>query len=544
LRIAGETTFPVLALGVPDLRLPFEPRVISQFDAVQLFLDRAAAAQADFELTEHNATAIAAICHRVDGIPLAIELAAARVRGLSVQNIAERLKDRFKILKGGDQTALPRQQTLRALIDWSYDLLTHEERRLFRQLAVFAGGFPLEAAEAVCECGGEDVVDLLGRLVEKSLVTLEPAGERYRMLETVREYAQEKLDASDDREVARSRHLDFYVALADRAKSELLGPNQAEWLSRMDAEHENILAAHAAVDVIGDAAQKGLMLVNAIKRYWTNRGLLELGHRITAEALARSGAKERNLERARGLFNAGQLRYLMGHYGKARACLEESLAIARELGDAKNIAAVLQPLGLTAQGEGDLGTAHRYLDEALGLAREVGDARQVASALNALGQHLYIEGDADAAHRMFEGVVSTARALDDAESLAIGLLNLTIVALRKNEPAHGFLAEAFEVARGARSTRVDQSLLDVISGFAALREAWEKAGRFLGAAERSGAETGLRRDASDEAFLQPLIRKTRSAMDAASFDARCAEGRALPREAALEEARAWLATCR
>jgi predicted ATPase/class 3 adenylate cyclase len=370
LRIAGETTFPVLALGIPDIRLPFEPRVISQFDAVQLFLDRAAAAQPEFELTEANSTHIAAICHRVDGIPLAIELAAARVRSLPVQKIAERLTDRFKILRGGDQAALPRQQTLRALIDWSYDLLTPEERRLFRQLAVFAGGFSLEAAESVCDCRDDDVIDLLGRLVEKSLVVLDARTGRYGLLETVRQYAHERLNDVGEEHEVHDKHLDHYAQFAHEAQGGIAGGASAKWLLAVDSELENIVSAHAWAGQSPDDAQRGLQLANCMKRYWLHRGLLELGSTVMTEALARPGASPRNIDRCRGLLTAGQLHYVMGEYREARDRLEESLSIARELGDGRSIAGVSQSLGMADYAQGDLAAARTHLSEALALARD------------------------------------------------------------------------------------------------------------------------------------------------------------------------------
>ena len=238
LHVAGETTYSVPALAGPDPSQAIVLTALMNFEAVRLFVECAQAAQAGFRVTDKNARAVADICHRLDGIPLAIELAAARVRVMSVEMIAARLGDRFRLLTGGDRSALPRQQTLRALIGWSYDLLTQGERAMFRQLAVFAGGFTLDAAEAV---GGDgdvartDVLDLLTNLVEKSLVSLGLEDERYRLLETVRQYAQERLDESGEADRARAWHLAFYVALAERARPELVGPEQGAWLARLDS---------------------------------------------------------------------------------------------------------------------------------------------------------------------------------------------------------------------------------------------------------------------------------------------------------------------
>ena len=246
LQIAGEAVYHLPTLSVPDAQQRIDVETLIQHEAVRLFVDRASAARRDFSLNDQNATSVVDICRRLDGIPLAIELAAARVRALTVDTIAARLNDRFRLLVTGDQTVLPRQRTLRALIDWSYDLLTEAERILFQRLSVFAGGWTLEAAEAVCadeRLPESDVLDLLTHLVEKSLVVLEVNG-RYRMLDTVRHYALEKAAESGEEAPARARHLEFFLALAERARPELAGAEQGTWLGRLDLDHENLLSAN------------------------------------------------------------------------------------------------------------------------------------------------------------------------------------------------------------------------------------------------------------------------------------------------------------
>jgi predicted ATPase len=242
LQIAGETAYHVPTLSAPDPQKKVTLAELTEHEAVRLFIDRATASQPAFKVTEKNAAAVADICHRLDGIPLAIELAAARTRALSVEVISARLNDRFRLLVTGDQTVLPRQRTLRALIDWSYDLLPANERALFQRLSVFAGGWTLEAVEAV-GAGGEvepaDVLDLLTHLVEKSLVVMEVGGERYRMLDTVRHYARERLGETVDGASTCTRQLDFYLTFAEKARPELAGPEQGQWLARLDLEREN-----------------------------------------------------------------------------------------------------------------------------------------------------------------------------------------------------------------------------------------------------------------------------------------------------------------
>jgi len=545
LHTTSESVYMVPGLSVPDIHHIVSIEAMPQYEAMHLFIDRAVAAQGAFDVTPQNAAAITDICRRLDGIPLAIELAAARVRALSVETIAARLSDRFRLLSGGDRTALPRQQTLRALIDWSYDLLTEPERAALRRLAVFAGGWTLEAAEAVA-AGGDihehDILDLLTNLVEKSLVVLEAEGGRYRLLDTVRQYAHERLDESGDGERTRTRHLAFYLALAETARPELVGPQQGAWLARLDLERENLLSAHAWCDFTRDGAAFGLRLVYSMLLYWVNRGLLGLGHRATVEALARAGAQGRTSARCRGLFNAGQLGCWMGRYKEARGYLEGSLAIARELGDKGRIAMALQPLGTACLGQGDRATAHAHLQEALTLAQELGNKRELAGALNALAQLHRVEADLDTAEPLYEQVLALARELDDRESIAIGLLNLAMVSIGRGsgDRAGAMLLDVLAIAAETGSKPLEQSVLEVCAGLASLRAEWNRTARCYGAAESRAAQTGLHRDPADDAFLAPHIVKARDVLGMTTFAAAEAAGRALSNDAATAEARAWL----
>jgi predicted ATPase/class 3 adenylate cyclase len=546
LHVAGEASYQVPALASPDPQDTIPLAALTQYEAVSLFVDRTVAARPAFQLTQQNAKAVTEICHRLDGIPLAIELAAARARALSVEMIAARLSDRFRLLTRGDTSALPRQQTLRALIDWSYDLLTEHERALLGQLAVFAGGWTLDAAEAVGADGDvarTDVLDLLTNLVEKSLVVLDPEGARYRLLETVREYAQERLNESGYGDHGRTRHLAFYLALAERARPELVGPEQGAWLVRLDLERENLLAAHAWCDRAEGGAELGLKLVCSVWRYWLSRGLLGLGYRLTVEALARAGAQGRSAARCRALFDAGQLASSMGRYSEAREYLEESLAIAREIGDERRVAAALQPLALAFLGQGDLDAARIHLREALALARGLGDKRSIAAALNALAQLHRVEGQLDTAEPLYDQVLALARELGDRESIAIALLNLAMVSIGRSsgDRAQSMLREVLSIAEEIGSKPAGQSVLEVSAGLGAVRAEWERAGLFFGAAEAQTRQTGLHRDPTDEAFLAPLIEQARKALGTEAFATIEAAGRALSYDDAMAEVRAWLA---
>jgi non-specific serine/threonine protein kinase len=493
---------------------------------------------------EDNA-AVGAVCRRLDGIPLAIELAAARVRTMPVEAIAERLNDRFRLLTSGDRTALPRQQTLRALIDWSYELLSEDERSVFRRLAVFAGGWTLEAAEAVVAfdtVAQRAVLDLVTQLAEKSLVAMDADQARYRLLDTVREYADERLAEVGEAEETRTRHLHYYVALAEKARPQLGGPKQAQWLARLDVERENLLSAHRWCDQAHDAAETGLKLAFLLRPYWINRGLLGVGHRLTVDALNRPSAKPSSLARCRGLFDAGQLSYFMGRYSEARQYLEQSLRIARELHDHGWIASVLQPLGMAHVGEGDLAGAQDYLEEALERAEQRGDKREFAGAINAIAQLYRVKGRLDFAEPLYGRVLEIARELGDRDIVAVALLNLAMVAVQRRAAAEAakMLLEVLAIAEQIGSKPAGQGALEVCAGRAVLLGDHAQAARFYGAAQTQAEQSGFHRDPTDEAFLKPLVTRTQAALGAASFTSAEQAGRRLSYEEALAEARDWL----
>jgi predicted ATPase/class 3 adenylate cyclase len=549
LRIAGETSYPVPALAVPDERTGFTREVLEHYEATRLFVHRAMASHPQFAVTSQSAAAIVDICRRLDGIPFAIELAAARVRTLPVETITARLSDRFRLLARGDQAALPRQQTLRALIDWSYDLLTEPEQVLLRRLSVFAGGWTLEAAERVASGGDlseDDVLDLLSHLVDKSLVALDAGGSRYRLLETVREYARECLDRSDDARMARLRHLEHFVAFAETARAALNGPDSAQWLSRLDLERENLLACHAWTVRARGIGEAGLKLAYALGPYWFMRGQPGLGLRMSTEAIAHPDAQGRTPARYRALFGVGQHCCFTGRYEEAQTPLEESLAIARELSDRAHVARVLQPLGMAAFGRGDRSAARSHMEEAVKLAREIGDKRELAAALNGLAQLHRIEGELDPAEPLYAQVVELGREVGDRESVGIGLLNLAMVAIGRglSDRAQAILIEAVDIAVDTGSKPLGQSTFDVCAGFAASLGEPKLAARLFALAQSQTVETGLQRDPADEAFLMPLIDRAREALGTPAFEAAQRAGRDLTYEAGLAELKRWLADLR
>jgi tetratricopeptide (TPR) repeat protein len=365
---------------------------------VRLFVDRARAVQPRFTLTPQNAGAVAQVCRRLDGIPLAIELAAARSRALSVEQLAGRLDQRFRLLTGGSRTALPRQQTLQATVDWSYSLLGAPEQRLFALLSVFVGGFTLEAAEAVCagdDLLAEEVLDLLTRLVDKSLVVAEETAEgtsRYRLLETLRQYGRERLVASGEATALHDRHAAYFVALAERADAEMRGPAQITWLTALEREHDNLRAALAwsleqaeqhDEDAPTPAAELGLRLASALAWFWYWHQHIPEGAAWLDRAL-RQEAGAPAARRAKAVRGAGLLAWALDSFGRAQALLSQSVLLYRECGGGGELVVALCWLSLALMGSGQDEQSARSQEEALDLARAGGDPWFVAAALQSL----------------------------------------------------------------------------------------------------------------------------------------------------------------
>ncbi|MCA1617109.1 MAG: tetratricopeptide repeat protein, partial [Acidobacteria bacterium] len=426
LNVRGEHEYPVKPLDVPDLHHLPTLQSLSDYSAVQLFFDRAHAIKPDFTVNEDNARAVAEICIRLDGLPLAIELAAARVKLLSPQAMLARLDHRLKLLVGGATDLLPHQQTMRAAIDWSYDLLNEEEQQLFRRLTVFVGGFTLEAAESVCTDANNDtdVFDGLLSLVNKSLVRQKeevPDEPRFSMLETLREYGAEKLQAAGEAAELRRAHARYFLNLAQDAEPELTGANQRRWLDSLEREHDNFRAAFswaAESDENGFSSQLALVFW----RIWLVRGHLSEGREQLNSILTRvPGAPA---DRGKLLTAAGTLAQNQGDYNAARVLFEESLAIWRELGDKQGEATSLHSLGWVAWRQTDYATAHALSEEALTLHRELGNKLGMAHSLNNLGWVAHHRGDYAAAREFHEQSLAVRRELGDKRAVAFALTNL------------------------------------------------------------------------------------------------------------------------
>ena len=435
LGIEGET-----AVRVPSLSLPPAERAaretLEQSEAVRLFVERAAAARPGFELTDANANAIVQVCRRLDGVALAIELAAARVKLLKVEQIAARLDDAFRLLTGGSRTALPRQQTLRATIDWSYNLLSEAERKLLRRLSVFAGGWTLEAAEATCagdDVDARDVLELLTQLANKSLVTVEhEQGEaaRYRLLETIRQYAHEKLGESSELLAVRDRHLDYFLRLAEEAAPHIEKVEKT-WLDRLETEFDNVRAAweHA---LAGDA-ERALRLAEAVNFFRHDRGGFPEQRAWLARLLPLTKAWGVSKGRATALWLAGRSAQMMGDDKSARPLLEAGLAVARTVGDKRTLGITLINLAATRVGTGDRSQERAWLEESLALYRELGDAQGTGRASGALGWEAMQKGDAHMARALFEQALSACRSVDDNTGINLVMRRLGILAYRTGD---------------------------------------------------------------------------------------------------------------
>ncbi len=448
LRVEGETV-----LLLPPLGLPTHPQAgldeISRTDAVRLFVERAWSNQPRFTLSEQNRAAVLAICEQLEGLPLAIELAAARLRLLTVEQVAAGLGDRFSLLTTGSRTVLPRQQTLRALVDWSYNLLTPVEARLFRCLSVFAGGFSLAAVSAVAQVDSTGVLEQVGGLVDKSLLQASSAGDepRFTMLETLRQYAAQHLhkQVGAAEEAIRLRHASYYLELAEAGEVGLSGAEQPLWLRRLEQEHDNIRAA-LGWSLAGGAPEVGLRLVSALSLFYQIHGHLSEGQRWFAAALAAAADAPAAL-RAKALNGAGLLFGFQNDMAAAYRFFSESLTLYQSAGDHRGSLAPLGNLAIMANAAGDLATTQRLLETSITLARELGEPEVIGQALIRLSMFALEHGDLDQAAATADETLSIFKQLGDQHGTAVAYHNLGHVAmLRGNyQAAARLLAESVAV---------------------------------------------------------------------------------------------------
>jgi non-specific serine/threonine protein kinase len=545
LSIAGETSWSVPPLSLPDLRdlPPVEP--LMRYEALRLFVERARAVASSFELTEQNAPAVARVCQRLDGIPLAIELAAARARVLSAEQIAKRLGESFQLLSTESRMADPRQQTLRATVDWSHDLLSEKEKVLFRRLSVFAGGFTLEAAEAVCAGNSPEsaeVLTLMTHLVDKSLVLVaERQGEaRYRLLETVRQYGREKLEESGEEAEIRRRHANFFLAFAEQVEPKINSKDRALWLERLEAEHDNFRAAliWSREEV---EAETSLRLVGALSWFWYHRENWSEWRGWLDEVLAgqeRSGELPGWTEaRAKALSGGGFLAWMQGDQFAARSRLEESVSLWREVGDKQGLAQALRFLSGSFESRGDFATARPLAQESVELFREGEDKFGLGITLSRLGITALAQGDHVAAWAALEEGVAICREIEDDWALALALRNLGIGTFRQGdyEQAVTRFKESLDVLRETGNPLYMQNL-ELLAAAVSMRGDYERAAWLFGAAETLREAVG--------AFVLPLYRAeydlgvaaARAGLDEEAFAKARAEGRTMTPEQAVEYA--------
>ncbi|MFY9561770.1 MAG: protein kinase [Terriglobales bacterium] len=583
LHVYGEHEFPVPPLGLPDSRSMPAVEVLSQYPAVALFLQRAVAAKPDFELTRDNASAVTEICARLDGLPLAIELAAARVKVLSPSSMRTRLASRLQLLTGGARDLPQRQQTLRAAMDWSYDLLSAAEQKLFRRLSVFVGGCNLESVEAVCDTKGDldlDLLDGMASMVDKNLVQqVEQAkGEsRFVMLETIREYALEKLAASGEEALTKRAHAAYCLVLAEEETTESSGAEGAEWLERFAFEHENFRAGLEWLTETGDA-EWGLRLGTALFRFWEMREYLAEGRDRLGKLLKLAGAAAPTKARARALFAAGVLAGEQGDYGSADALIRESLNIALQLGDKQGAAVSLNALAVHARDRGDVAVACSLYEESLALWRELGDQKAAARSLSNLAnvvelqgdyaraRSLYAEcllifqelgdrtgvawstnyqgdvardqGDFAAARTLYEQGLAIFRELGDRWGIAGTLADLGSLAREQGNysATNSLYRESIKIFQELDHKRGIARLLECFACAAAVQREAERSLRLAGAAAALRQNIGAPLPSAEQAKLEASLHAARQALTNTAGATAWLEGRALPVEKAIEEA--------
>ena len=454
----GETRYEVAPLGLPDAADDPSAEQIATCEAVRLFVDRARSVKPGFTLTERDAPAVAGICRELDGIPLAIELAAARVRSLSTAQIRERLRDRFRLLAGVDRTALPRHQTLRAAVDWSYGLLTDAERVLFARTAVFAGGWDLEAAEAICASGAlatEETVDLLARLVDKSLIAASEDRDgrmRYSMLETIRQYGLERLvDAGAEAEFLEA-HARWFLELVERANAHWQGPEEGAWLARLAADNDNLRAVLRRETGEHGDPERAARLCGALMHFWLRRSQIAEGRRWLAAVMALGDAMPDAMPaaaRASALAAAGHLAANDGDCAGARGMLEESIALHRQLGDAAAACRTLGSLSTVLVSLGEYDRAAELADEALAVAREIGDWQRVSWGLHFAASAQIARHDHVRSERLLRERIELCRKHESVADLAISLVMICseVWLVGKHEEAAALVDEGEAIAR-------------------------------------------------------------------------------------------------
>ena len=591
LQLYGEHDYPVPPLSLPDLdRLP-DLAALSDYEAIELFLQRAQAVNPGFQLTDRNAPAVAEICLRLDGLPLAIELAAARVLVLQPEDLLARLKSRLTLLKGGARNLPERQRTLQAAIDWSYNLLEPAEQTLFRRLGIFVDGYTLEAVEEVCATGdleslGLDTLDGVASLVGKSLLQRQEStgahddgrSQRFFMLETLREYARQKLEEAGELDAAADRHLHYYLRFAETAEQGLRGNEQLRWMQRVDTEVNNLRAALEWSLSRDDLVQNGLRMAPALGRYWQTKGYLSEGRDWCEQLLSKAeqtGQSELSIERVKALRTLAFMVFEQGNFIEARSILEQCLEMSRALGYDWGVASALNGLGpvalwlgeydlslsliqealaifrrlgdkpsasntLTLSGtilmlKGEYRAAQVPLDESLAISRELGSDLGITSTLSELGSVAFHLGDNDRARALLEESLGLARELGVDWVIAKVIARLGTIALRQGDPreAEALSLEGLDRYRRSGNKRWTRWYLVALAEVARLRGQPERAAKLIGMSEGPISAAGGHYEPGMRAEIERITASVRAELDEETFERLRDEGRSMPPEDAV-----------
>jgi predicted ATPase/class 3 adenylate cyclase len=545
LNVEGETIWGLQPLSLPDFfrdQPQLDPEEIARLEAVQLFVERATAVRPDFRLTPENSELVARICWRLDGLPLAIELAAARVKLLPLSQVLDRLDDRFRLLTRGSRSALPRQQTLGALIDWSYDLLSEPERILLRRLSVFVAGRTLEMAEAVCPGGGldrRDTFDLLCSLADKSLLVVEstPNGEtRYTMLESIWDYADEKLTQHGEGEEFRRRHLDYFVAFAEKAEPHLFGSDQKEWLDRLAVEHPNLnRALHTSLEK-AETTELGLRLAGALTRYWEVRSYLTEGSEEFKQHLARADDSIPAAVRAKVELGIARLAWCQDRDEDAMRHYRTAQSLYESLGQKKEFALIESFLGYTERNEGNDAQARIYFEKSLAMGEELGFKRVVATALNGLGSVYAAEGDFVQARQLKVRAIELIKATGDRWILSFvkGSVGKTCFLAGDLKASRQYVTEALAITRDLGNNWSVPYAIEGIADICARENEAAKAVRLYGAAASHRAALALAFSPTEEISYAAAMELLHKAIPPEEFDEEWKKGQALGFQAAVD----------
>lgn len=448
LNCQGEQTYRLSALSVPEQTSGITPEEIIQCESVRLFVERALTVNPGFRVTESNASALAEICRRLDGIPLAIELAAAKTNVISVEKIHQRLDDMFSLLSGVRRTVLPRQQTLRAMIDWSYNLLSEKEKILWSRLTVFSGGWTLESAEEICsdeKTGSYEILDLLGQLSQKSIISFNETNERYSMLETMKQYGEIKLEDSGELTAIKLKHLEYYSSLADRTKN--LKISSPEWFSVLDPDHNNFISAIES-SVPAGKPETGALITESLNHFWEIRGYYSTGLKLIEVLLSDKKDLSKN-SLAKLYMNYSHFFRIQGNYEKSRELNRKSLELLRETGSKNDIIIALHNAGNTEALTGNFSEAGRIFEESLKLSRECNFISGIAFALNNLGNVALIKGDHEKAEAYTLESLEHHYKSGNSRDICFALDTLGNIMKEKGnlEKAKKYLSESLEISR-------------------------------------------------------------------------------------------------